>query len=179
MTEAIILPGIGGSGETHWQTYWEAENPSFYRFRPKSWDQPDLEDWLRALDSAVHHARTPVVLVAHSLACLLVAHAADRFGTRVRGAFLVSVPDPESSVFPVKAADFGGVPSIGLPFPTLIIASSDDPYGSISHARRRASEWKAGLVEVGAFGHINAASGLGAWRQGFMLLEAFRAGLRG
>ncbi len=30
----IILPGIGGSGIEHWQTHWEAQDPSMKRFAP-------------------------------------------------------------------------------------------------------------------------------------------------
>ena len=178
-TAHVILPGISGSGETHWQTIWEAENPSYRRFRPADWDRPDLADWLDALDRAVDEAADRPVLVAHSLACLLVAPAAERLTERIRGAFLVSVPDPESPAFPAAAASFRDAPSRPLPFPALIVASSNDPYGSLEYMRGRAAAWDAELVAVGAEGHINAASGLGAWHEGAMLLTAFRAGLRG
>ncbi|KEA40999.1 hypothetical protein CR64_19000 [Pseudomonas aeruginosa] len=59
-----------------------------------------------------------------------------------------------------------------------MVASSDDPYGSLQHARRMATGWAAGCVEVGALGHINAASGVGDWDTGWHLLQAFGAGLR-
>ncbi len=62
--------------------------------------------------------------------------------------------------------------------PVVLVASSDDPYGSLEHARRMAMGWAAGCVEVGALGHINAASGVGAWDTGWHLLQAFGAGLR-
>ncbi|MEW5420675.1 RBBP9/YdeN family alpha/beta hydrolase [Amorphus sp. 3PC139-8] len=179
MVAGLLLPGIGGSGAAHWQSHWEAENRSFQRFRPADWDQPDLIDWLRALEVAVTEAEEKPVLIAHSLACLLVAHAAERVGPRVRGAFLVAVPDPDEPAFPDEAAGFGDPPTRPLPFPTLIVGSTDDPYGSLDYVRRRAREWNAGLVDVGARGHINGDSGLGAWKEGRMLLEAFCAGLRG
>lgn len=182
MAAIVTLPGIGGSGEAHWQSLWEASDPSMARFQPASWDQPELDDWIAALDRAVLAAAGPPLLVAHSLACLLVAHWAARreesAGVAVRGAFLVAVPDPDGPAFPTaEAATFRGVPELALPFPALVVASSDDPYGSLEHARRRAAAWGAGLVEVGALGHINDASGLGGWPQGRMLLQAFRAGL--
>lgn len=59
-----------------------------------------------------------------------------------------------------------------------MVASSDDPYGSLQHARHMAMDWAAGCVEVGALGHINAASGVGDWDTGWHLLQAFGAGLR-
>ena len=74
MTDIVILPGIGGSGALHWQTRWEKTNPRYRRFQPTDWNQPDLEDWISALDRAVGAAPKPPLLVAHSLACLLVAH---------------------------------------------------------------------------------------------------------
>lgn len=180
MTATITLPGITGSGEAHWQTLWEARDPRMVRFQPASWDHPDLSDWVAALNHTISAAPEPPLLVAHSLACLLVAHWAVREvkGTEqlVRGAFLVAAPDPDSPAFPLEAATFRDVPEMGLPFPALVVASADDPYATLDHARRCSSAWGAGFVVVGALGHINSASGLGDWPQGAMLLEAFRAG---
>ncbi|MDB5367970.1 MAG: hypothetical protein JWM77_3897 [Rhodospirillales bacterium] len=176
--DALILPGIGGSGESHWQTLWGRLDPRALAFEPSSWDEPELDDWIAALDRAVASAAQPPVLVAHSLACLLVAHWAARGSAEVAGAFLVSVPDPDSPVFPAKqAATFRAVPSRALPFPSLVVASSDDPYGSLGYMRGRAAEWDADLVVAGALGHINEATGLGDWPFGAALLTAFRAGL--
>lgn len=175
----VTLPGIGGSGDPHWQTLWERADPRFQRFEPSSWDQPVLQDWVAAVDRTVGSVGGPVVLVAHSLACLLVAHWSARGYTgEVAGAFLVSVPDPEGPRFPAAAASFRAPPSTALPFPSLIVASSNDPYGTIEYAHQRRNQWNTGIVEVGALGHINASSGLGAWEQGRALLTAFAAGLR-
>lgn len=175
----IFLPGIGGSGDAHWQTIWQRKDPRSVRFQPSSWDLPDLDDWIFALDDAVERADQPATLVAHSLACLLVAHWATRSALphRVARAFLVAVPDPDASAFPCAAAGtFVDVPSAPLPFSTLIVASSNDPYASFAYAERRALEWDAGLINVGALGHINTASGLGAWPEGRSLLTEFQSG---
>lgn len=175
----ITLPGIGGSGEQHWQSKWERDDASFKRFEPESWDQPELENWVASVDRAVASAVDRPILVAHSLACLLVAHWAARSSAgRVAGAFLVSVPDPTGAKFPAAASSFRAAPTVSLPFPALIIASTNDPYGTIEYSRRRATEWNASIIELGPLGHINAASNLGDWAQGRALLEAFSAGLR-
>ncbi|UWU17165.1 alpha/beta hydrolase (plasmid) [Rhizobium sullae] len=176
MAEIVILPGIGGSGETHWQTFWERANPRARRFQPKSWDQPDLVDWIEALDRAVATADEPPLLVAHSLACLLVGHWQRASSLAVAGAFLVSVPDPQSEAFPAAVATFAAVPEGRFRFPSLIIASSDDPYSEVEYARTRAAQWGSGIVEVGAFGHINSGSGLEDWPSGLALFRAFAAG---
>lgn len=177
MARYITLPGIGNSGKTHWQTLWEEADPAFARFAPTDWDAPDLDDWIAALDRAVAACTEPPVLVAHSLACLLVPHWRARSSRPVAGAFLVAVPDPSSDAFPAEAAGFANVPETPLPFPTLVVASSNDPYGSMAYARRRAGQWGSGLTEAGALGHINGASGLGDWPAGRALLDAFAAGL--
>ena len=176
MVEMIIVPGIGGSGELHWQTRWEDANPQWHRLRPTDWNRPELDDWIAALDRAVGAARRPPLLVAHSLGCLLVAHWQRASTPPVAGAFLVAVPNPEAPAFPVEATSFANPPPTEFRFPSLIVASADDPYGTVDYARGRANRWGSGIVEVGELGHINEASGLGDWPQGKLLLAAFAAG---
>lgn len=173
MAQLIILPGIGGSDPAHWQTRWEAVSPNARRFQPADWDRPDLQDWIGALDRAVAEAPEPPVLIAHSLACLLVAHWRDRTGLAVKGALLVAVPDPSRPAFPIGAADFQSVPSGPLGFPSLIVASTNDPYASVDYARSRAHQWGGDIVSVGACGHLNGQSGLGDWPEGRRLLAGF------
>ena len=122
-------------------------------------------------------ASKPPLLVAHSLACLLVAHWQQVSTAPVAGAFLVAVPNPQTQAFPVEAASFANPPRSKFRFPSLIIASANDPYGTIEYARGRASQWGSGIVEVGELGHINEASGLEDWPQGKALLTAFAAGI--
>lgn len=178
MTDIVILPGIGGSGEEHWQTYWERRHPRARRFQPTDWDQPDLSDWIAALDRAVAAADAAPLLVAHSLACLLVAHWQRASSLPVAGAFLVAVPDPKSEVFPAEAAGFADAPQARLRFPSLIVASSDDPYGTFEYARAQASQWGSGIIEAGPLRHINGRSGLGDWPNGSALFHAFAAGTK-
>lgn len=180
MARSIILPGLGGSGPAHWQTLWQARDPEARRFAPESWSRPSLAGWLAALDRALAGGPGPALLVAHSLACLLVAHrAAGHGGAGIAGAFLVAPPDPAAPAFPPEAADFRPVPEAPLPFPALVVASSDDPYDPQGGAARLAAAWGAELVVAGALGHINAASGIGDWPQGAALLERFRQRLPG
>lgn len=176
MTDILILPGIGNSGAAHWQTRWQQAEPDMRRFAPADWDRPELADWCAALERAVAAAQTPPVLVAHSLACLTVAHWQQRSSRPVAGAFLVGVPDPAVPVFPPAAAEFAGYPTGRLRFPSLMIASSDDPYASLAFARERAAGWGSGCIDIGPAGHINGDSGLGDWRYGRDLLAAFIAG---
>jgi predicted alpha/beta hydrolase family esterase len=177
--QLIVLPGIGGSGRAHWQSLWQADDPSIRRFRPADWDQPDLSDWIAALDREVERSSEPPILVAHSLACLLVSHWAARSRHSVAGAFLVAVPDPLSSVFPAEARGFAAVPPGPLPFPSLVVASTNDPYGSMESIEARAADWGSRVLVAGPLGHINGQSGLGDWPAGRALLADFAAAVSG
>lgn len=172
MTHFIILPGSGGSGPEHWQSRWESANHAMQRFQPSSWDLPDFTDWLAALETAVVAAPGPPVLVAHSLSCLLVAHWQKISLRPVKAALLVGVPDPASAVFPGYGMAFAKIPEGRLRFPSLVVASTDDPYGSQEYARARAKQWGSRIVVIGPFGHINADSGLGDWPEGLELLDS-------
>ena len=169
-TKVLILPGLGNSGPQHWQSLWEAANPALRRVAQRDWDHPELQDWVAGLDAAVAQAGPGAVLVAHSLACLQVAHWAHTSSRPVRGALLVAVPDPSADAYPVEAASFAPVPLQRLPFPSIVVASDDDPIGPLAHAQRCADAWGSRLVCIGAAGHINAASNLGEWPEGLALL---------
>lgn len=101
----LLVPGIDGSGDAHWQSHWEAD---FFldadRIHPSSWSTPDEADWLSAID----RKWTPgVVFVAHSLGCLAVAKwMAANPGANVSGAFLVAPPDPRQATYPEEAGSF-------------------------------------------------------------------------
>jgi predicted alpha/beta hydrolase family esterase len=172
-TPVIILPGIGNSGPQHWQTLWELRHPDWQRVNLGNWDSPICDDWVRALDVAVQACPSPPMLVAHSLACLLVAHWARRSVFAPKGAFLVAVPDPQSASFPATARGFVPVPMVPFTFPSLVVASENDPLGSPAHARQCASVWRSAFVEIGKAGHINADSGHGAWDEGYVLFQQF------
>lgn len=177
MTTFIILPGIGGSNADHWQTLWERSNPSMRCFNPPDWDHPQLSAWCIALQFAVDAADGPIVFVAHSLSCLLVAHWAAQSASTVAGAFLVAVPDPNAPAFPPAASSFRAVPRDLLPFPSVVLTSTNDPYSSVEYAQECAQAWGSELIIIGASGHINASSNLGDWAQGKSLLGNFVKGL--
>ena len=173
----LLMPGINNSGPTHWQTLWEKDDPSLRRIEVDDWDNPVCASWVEAIDRAVTDADedAPVIIVAHSLGCLPVIEWAMREPERnVRGFMLVSVPDPTGSRFPVEARGFATPPLKMLPYSSIVVSSEDDPYGAPAYARRCAEAWGSRFVNVGAAGHINAASNLGKWEQGLELLQSLR-----
>jgi uncharacterized protein len=167
----LIVPGIYNSGPEHWQSLWETSYPNFQRVMQRDWDHPVCAEWVAALEQAVAQTGPQTILVVHSLGCLTVAHWAASTQLALAGALLVSIPDPEGLEFPSDAVGFAPVPLNPLPFKSIIVASSDDPYGSFDYMQRCASAWGSRLVPIGAKGHINAASGLGTWDEGYRLLE--------
>jgi predicted alpha/beta hydrolase family esterase len=169
----IVLPGFGNSGPGHWQTLWEEHHPAWRRVDLGRWDAPRCADWISALDSFLSRYETPPILVAHSLACLLVAHWAQQSTVSIRGAFLVAVPEPASPQFPATAQGFSPVPMCRLSFSSMVIASRNDSFGSFAHAQRCATAWGSRFVDVGEAGHINADSGIGDWPAGYALYLKF------
>ena len=187
----LIVPGLGGSAPEHWQSIWQARNPGYRRVEQRDWDDPDLAEWAASLEDAVRGATAPVVLVAHSLACPLVAHWARRSAgpaggpaAKVAAAMLVSPVDIESEAHtPPEARRFAPMPLDPLPFRTAVVASGNDPHVAPERARHFASCWRARLVEVGDQGHVNVDSGHGEWPEGERilaeLLEEVRASTTG
>ena len=75
MTPIVIVPGLGGSGETHWQTHLQRSLPNATRVQQDDWERPELTRWTERLARTVE-TRPGAILVAHSLGCPLVAHLA-------------------------------------------------------------------------------------------------------
>lgn len=177
-TTTFILPGYANSGPGHWQTRWEASDASFERITMPDWDHPVREAWCDALDAAVAaKPQGPLCFAAHSLGCLTAAHWALHRAVpgqlaKIAGALLVAPPDPFGPAFPRDAAGYEELALAPLPFPSIVVASSDDPYGSVAFAERCARAWGSRLVEIGPRGHINAESGLGDWDEGRRLLAS-------
>ena len=135
------------------------------------WLLPKLADWVARLEEAVAACVTPPVFAAHSLACSLVAHWAMRAGARAAGALLVAPADVDS---PAHTADevrnFSPVPLIALPFRSIVVASTDDPFVTPARAAAFASAGGSRLVTFERAGHLNADAGFGPWPEGRRLL---------
>lgn len=172
----LVLPGWNGSGPDHWQTIWEHKYPALRRVEQRSWAEPKPKEWIEAISDAVWNADAPVVLVAHSLACIAVAHwvRAERSLTRsVEAALLVAPADVED---PCRSPDvlrtFAPIPRACLPFSSTFVASRNDPYMPLSAARDLAHDWGSTFIDAGNVGHINCASGHGSWPEGELHLSA-------
>jgi predicted alpha/beta hydrolase family esterase len=172
--DILIVAGLWNSGPQHWQTHWERKYSKWERVAHRDWLAPDRDEWVAELDAAIAACDGRPILVAHSLGCMLVAQWAQaRSHLNVAGAFLVAPSDVEASSYPVSANGFKPIPMQPLPFPSVVVASTDDPYADIARSRAFASAWGSKLIEVGDAGHINGDAGYGPWPEGERMLEAF------
>lgn len=172
MAKVLILPGLHNSGPSHWQSLWLTAHPEYTRVVQKDWARPRCEDWIRVLDEAVTAVgKEAPVLVAHSTACALVGHWWVRHKRSIGGALLVAPSDTEARSYPRGPQGFAPMPLQLLPFPTIVVASRNDPTVSFNRARFLAESWGSEFIDLGAAGHINEKSGYGLWPEGHELVE--------
>ncbi len=168
----LILPGWQNSGPEHWQSRWETLH-GFRRVDQHDWMTPRRGDWIARLEDVILGSDGPVVLVAHSLGCILTAAWAQvsRSTARVQGALLVAPGDPERDELRGVLPSWAPIVRDRLPFSSLLLGSHDDPYCSLAKAQSLADAWGSRFIDCGPCGHINAESGLGDWPDGLALLR--------
>jgi len=178
----LIVPGLDNSGPDHWQSLWEDRRDDCRRVDLGCWSEPDRRIWTERLDAALAMTDRRVVLVAHSLGCLTISWWAlgaphERLA-RITGALLVAPPDVDAADTHPFVRRFAPAPSIVLPFPSVLVASRNDRYAAFERLEVLARAWGSRFVDAGPLGHINAASGLGDWPDGEVLLEELVEGCR-
>jgi len=168
----LLLPGWLNSGPDHWQSRWEALH-GHRRVDQDDWVWPRRGDWMARLDDVLLASGDRAVLVAHSLGCQLVAAwaAHSRHATLVETALLVAAPDTERDDMPPNLFNWRPIVRQRLPFRSLMVTSTDDPYCSPPRAAQMAADWGSAMHDIGARGHINGESGLGDWPAGIVLLQ--------
>jgi predicted alpha/beta hydrolase family esterase len=168
----LVLPGWQNSGPGHWQSLWESTH-GYRRVEQHDWMQPLRGDWIARLEEVVLESDEAVVLVAHSLGCILTAAwaAHSRNTHRVKAALLVAPPDVDREEVRQLLTSWAPVPMLRLPFPSLVLASSRDPYCRPDRAREFAAAWGSEFVDAGPLGHLNADSGLGDWPEAHEKLQ--------
>jgi prephenate dehydrogenase len=176
----LVLPGWQNSGPQHWQTLWEQQDPIFLRVQQKEWNRPAAEAWIRKIGEEVVHAPAPIVFAAHSLGCIALAHWCQTHPaeiTKIKGALLVAPSDVERKDTPPQITGFTPIPRDPFPFPTIVVASRNDPYLTLTRARELARLWGSKFIDIGPAGHINGDSGLGDWPEGKRLLRHLAEGV--
>ena len=173
--DILMVPGLGNSGPDHWQSRWQARLSTARRVEQADWGRADRTLWVGRLVEDVALSERPVVIIAHSCGVATVAHAAERLqGSQVRGAFLVAPPGAAATLSNPGIDDrFAPLPRAPLPFPSVVVASANDPYCPLEEAEDLAYAWGAAFASAGDAGHINTESGHGPWPDGSMRLAMF------
>jgi predicted alpha/beta hydrolase family esterase len=177
LSNVLLLPGWQNSGPDHWQSRWETLH-GYRRVEQHDWMRPLRGDWTAQLEAVVRDAPEPVVIAAHSLGCILTAWWAAHTGCehKVRGALLVAPGDVEREDLRQQIPGWAPIARQRLPFPSLLVASSNDPYCSLARAQGLAADWGAQCIDYGARGHVNAETGLGDWSEGHGWLQQVARG---
>jgi predicted alpha/beta hydrolase family esterase len=132
----------------------------------------DLDGRVAAIEAAAQRIGGPLIIVAHSAGCIMTAHWAKRTHCQVIGALLAAPPDLETAMpqgYPtleaLRANGWLPVPREPLPFPSIVAASENDPLGRLDRVLELGRAWGGRIVNIGAVGHLNPASGFGHWPQ--------------
>ncbi|MEI8171782.1 MAG: alpha/beta hydrolase [Rhodoferax sp.] len=169
MASIIIVPGWRDSGPGHWQSLWADALPGAVRVKQDDWITPSRKAWVASIGQTILAQDGPVVIVAHSLGCIATTHLPPEAVEKIQGALLVAPADPERRSI---LADFAPVPYQPLPYRSIIVASSNDPYCPVRTAGAYARAWGSEFVRLQMAGHINIESGFGAWPLGLALLQS-------
>jgi uncharacterized protein len=168
MTKTLIVPGLDGSPAPHWQHWWAATDPSALMVDLTDPARPLPAVWETELASMIlHHPDS--ILVGHSLGAVLIARLLATWPhLRVRGALLVA---PAETMGNDRIGQFGAIPELPMDIPTTVVVSRNDPWMSFGRAVHLSRAWGSDLVDLGAAGHINVASGFGPWAKGKVLRD--------
>ena len=172
----LIVPGLRDHVDAHWQSLLarelEARGRPVRTVPPMGRDDLDCARRVEAIDRALAEIPEPPIVVAHSGGVIMFAHWARTHDRPIRGALLATPPDferPMPDGYPIiEALRAGGwlpVPREPLPFPSVVAASRNDPLGRFERVAELARAWGSRLDDIGLVGHLNPASGFGAWPQ--------------
>ncbi|CAM3999226.1 RBBP9/YdeN family alpha/beta hydrolase [Roseateles saccharophilus] len=166
----LIVPGLRDRVDQHWQTLLEPQLPRVRSVPPMGRTDLDCAARVAAIEQAATAIEGPLIIVAHSGGCVMVAHWARKTRRPVLGALLAAPPDfdrPMPEGYPSLAElTIGGwlpVPRARLPFRSIVCASRNDPIARFERVAELARDWGSELVDLGEVGHLNPASGYGEW----------------
>lgn len=184
MAHILSVPGLYGSELQHWQSWIEHKLPSTIRVQQQDWDNPILSVWSNQILHYIDQLPGKVWIIAHSFGCLASVYAAQQRPQRIAGAMLVAMADPASfntQGFMHREPYITAIGSVSeqlpktyLDFPSVVVASNNDPWMQVAKAEQWADHWESRFINIGNAGHINVAAGFGAWPQGLEIFEQLR-----
>ncbi|ATU44974.1 alpha/beta hydrolase [Acinetobacter junii] len=166
----LIIPGLRDHVENHWQTILENRLANVRSVKPLDSDKLNCSKRVEAIQAQLKLIDGPVILVAHSAGVLMTLHWAAKYLHNIKGALLVTPPNldqpwPENYPSPttLEAEGWSPLPNQTLPFKSIVAASTNDALSNYEAVEQMAKCWGSELINLGAVGHLNPASGFGPW----------------
>lgn len=156
----LVIPGLHGSGDDHWQTWLQQRSRGSRRVEQADWAVAELDAWAarigQTIEDAPHDARW--IAVAHSFGCLaLLRHLQLRGAGAIVAALLAAPADPRRFGVEEQLLRRSQLRE------SLLVASRNDPWLSVQGARAWATCWDVPLLDAGEVGHLNPDAGFGPW----------------
>ena len=174
----LIVPGLRDHVPQHWQTLLAARLERVRSVPPLEHDKLSCAARVAAIERELGRIEGPVVFVAHSAGAMMVVHWAAQGRRDVRAALLATPADLETPMpagYPaletLRAHGWLPIPRAPLPFPSIVAASTNDPLARFERVAEMADAWGSRLIDIGAVGHLNPASGFGEWPLGEALVR--------
>ena len=166
----LIIPGLRDHVEEHWQTLLASGLQKVRTVEPAETNKLNCANRVARIQAELEKIEGSVILVAHSAGVLMTVHWAALHHANIQGALLVAPPDlseswPANHPSPeaLRQEGWEPLPTHKLPFPSIVVASTNDHLASFEAVEHMAAQWGSQLVNAGAVGHLNPAAGYGAW----------------
>lgn len=166
----IIVPGVGGSNEHHWQSWIETRLSHVSRVE-QNWNQPILDQWVDQLIHLIKNTNDCLQIIAHSFGCLTSIATLAKYPSiqhRIKKLILVAPANPirfDQTGFSQNEVEsfFDYFKQLEIKVPSIMLISENDPWLEYEDAKYFAEIWKIPYVNLGKVGHINVDSGFGAF----------------
>lgn len=180
----LIVPELRDHVAEHWQTHLHARLGRVRSVPPLQANQLSHAHRVAAIQAEIERIAGPIVIVAHSAGVLMTMHWAakyqqiylnkkhqqDQQKQWVQAALLVAPPNldqawPDNYPTPesMRLKGWDHFQDLQLAFPSVVVASRNDPLASFSSVERMAQGWGSTLLDLGDVGHLNPAAGYGHW----------------
>lgn len=168
----LFIPGFHGSGPAHWQSWAQSRLKGSTTLHGVDWEVPSITAWADQAHRQLAALDRPALLVAHSFGCLVAATIAAEKPAAVAGIIFVAPANPQRFAASgglrqpgSKAATVADILPESLPatLSSVILASEDDPWLTLSAALELKERWHSHFVNLGEAGHVNVESGYGPW----------------
>lgn len=147
----VHIPGLHNSDVEHWQSHLERCAPGTHmRVQQDDWDAPVCDVWTARIEASLApYPKSDLVLTGHSMGCMAIVHWVAHFGHRIKGALLVAPSDAERPGYPDYIQGFAPLPLNRLPFPSVVVGSTNDHVTTPERTHFFAESWDSRFGDVG------------------------------